>query len=123
MDLEELCHLGDLELSTRAYNALARENIKTVGCLLKLDPKEIMRWQNVGTRTYREIRDAQARLSNNLTDTDRKISAAAKQLLDLLEERYGYMSFKQSEYLSDLHHAQWLALLYAGGNLKSIIIE
>lgn len=47
--------LVDLNLSTRTFNCLAKEGIKTLGDIEKFTPKEIKRIRNLGTYCYDEI--------------------------------------------------------------------
>jgi hypothetical protein len=45
-----------LDLSFRAYNALRRNNVRTVGDLLSLSDVEILRFRNIGESSLRDLR-------------------------------------------------------------------
>lgn len=49
--------ISDLELSTRAYNCLKKENIKTVRDLVTKTEWELIEYEGLGPTTFNEIRN------------------------------------------------------------------
>ena len=48
--------LIDMDLPTRVYSPLRRNNIRTLSDLLSVDPKEIVKFVGIGRATYAELR-------------------------------------------------------------------
>lgn len=62
-------HVKELEISTRACNALAAAGIETLQQLQETDPRLIRRLQGVGKLTYREIMDELAAHQADTSET------------------------------------------------------
>lgn len=68
--LEDETPLEGLGLSVRAYNALARSGILTVGRLASMEPAAILSLRNVGEETAREIETTLERYLRNTHPTE-----------------------------------------------------
>ena len=58
--------VDDLELSIRSSHCLINANILTVGELIRHTPYDLMRIQNLGRKSLREIREELARIGLTL---------------------------------------------------------
>ena len=108
--------LDDVPLSTRAKNALKREEVWTVGDLVQLSETDIMRIRNVGTQTRDEIidlidsiiREGKAYFDNlkaTATQDDETSSVGITegkgfdfQVIDELIGRFGFKPTKMTEW-------------------------
>ncbi|WP_078598641.1 DNA-directed RNA polymerase subunit alpha C-terminal domain-containing protein [Evansella clarkii] len=49
-------HVGDLNLSTRTYNCLARAGILTIGDLIRTPEEQLVRMRSIGEKSLKEIK-------------------------------------------------------------------
>lgn len=88
-----LMAVEELELSTRAHNALINENILTIGELIKYNEAELLRFPNFGRKSLKEVQQALAGVGHKLSSNRDYVSVAeVKKNLDPIEMMKGYIS-------------------------------
>lgn len=70
VDLDAPVEWNTFDIGTRAYNALVNNDVRTMRDLLKLKPKEMLKWKNFGRGSLKEIQEELSRRGLKLSDAD-----------------------------------------------------
>lgn len=92
--------IEELNLPIRAYNGLIREDLRTIGDILKLGFQKLLKKENLGRKSIAEIRNAileiqrsQINATSEISFIDAMnsiISSVTPKYLPIIEKRFGY---------------------------------
>ncbi|MGD0921667.1 MAG: DNA-directed RNA polymerase subunit alpha C-terminal domain-containing protein [Terriglobia bacterium] len=109
--------IGELDLSTRAYNALSKHGVRTISDLVKLSDEEMLRLPWFGTKCLNEVHQ----LTQSLLLSSARDHATPKEGFDLAELAQSHPKDASTSLPTDYSLSEWAVPTPAKGDLDTPI--